>query len=295
MLLGTNLTNVMPSHYPTVLYKANASLTRPNTTPHYGTTHCVYAFRTMCPPPTPTTAAHHRPRTPTNTKLLSGSLKGTPDLKILLDEKILFGCEANGKFTPPMDRHFQKARSDESKYLMTLDWFMYATPSFTPGPPEKKDDGTPSVGWAAMAKDEKFSAYVPMLRRMLDCDYRSRATTNEMMRLVMEMPGLPPGPPGARAPPVIRPGAALSYEYALALGMDPDMAQAMVDQHRENMDKKKKEKKKRRKAEEAEKSVKAGAAGKAGKAGIVGKTARAGAGKAPGKGEEEGGEGGDST
>ena len=232
---------------------------------------------------------HHRAPPPTNTKLLSGSLMGTPDLKILLDEKLLYGCEANGKFTPPLDRQFQLAKRDELKYLMSLNWFMSFTPSFSPGPPEKKNDETPSVNWEAMAKDKKFSAYVPMLRRMLDCDYRSRATTNEVMRLVMEMPGLPPGPPGARAPPVIRPGAVLSYEYALALGMEPDMAQAMVDQHKENMDKKKKEKKKKKKkAEEAEKSVKAGAAGKAGKAGVVGKKAGAGAGKAPGKGEEGG-------
>ena len=161
-------------------------------------------------------------------QLLAGSNKGTKELILLNDINKLYGCEQNGRYTPPFERNFEKAKADETKYLQMVSYFMFETPTFSPGPPDKNDQGAVAFDWETLAKDKTYQDFVPMLKRMLDCDYRSRATVNEVMRMVMELHGGEVAPPDSVPPPLMRPGHTLSYEYAIALGMDPDTAAAMV-------------------------------------------------------------------
>ena len=161
-------------------------------------------------------------------QLLAGSNKGTPELIILNDINKLYGCEQNGRYTPPFNRNFKKAKEDETKYLMMVNYFMFETPTFSPGPPDKDDHGHVVFNWEKLAKDVKYADFVPMLKRMLDCDYRSRATITEVMRMIMELHGGQVAPPDSVPPPLMYPGNTLSYEYAIALGMDPDTAAYMA-------------------------------------------------------------------
>ena len=117
-------------------------------------------------------------------QLISGSFKGTRDLQMLTNIEMYLGCNTpnlSDKLTPPFSRSYDTEMKSIKRYMPTIDYLMYQTFNFQPGPPD--------LDWRAMLADPQKKLYVPLLKRMLDCDYRARARIDEVVELILQLPG----------------------------------------------------------------------------------------------------------
>ena len=81
----------------------------------------------------------------------------------------------------PFSRDYDDEKKSSKKYLPTIDFLLHQTFSFSAGPP--------TIGWKGLEQDAAMKPYVPMLKRLLDCDYKSRARINEAVLLTQQLPG----------------------------------------------------------------------------------------------------------
>merc|ERR1711998_451532 len=86
-----------------------------------------------------------------------------------------------------------------AKYLPTLDHWLFVSSGFEKGPPERisssqEGEGNLLINWKKMAEDPRKKYYVFLLRRLLDCDYKNRATVGEALAIVETLPGGRTGP-----------------------------------------------------------------------------------------------------